>query len=144
MALNQRKKYIKRKTVYESSISSSFTIGNITAATIVFTFPSSHRLKQYRLRPSDGIRCVLLRLAKIIPEDHRYHSTINRTTSLAPITNHVTPKWSAVGIPLHPPNFFTEWSYRSKIKILFCRTVIIIAKVFLPASTELYPSTGEL
>jgi len=23
-------------------------------------------------------------------------------------------------------------------------TVIIIAKVFLPASTELYPSTGEL
>ena len=48
------KKYIKRKPAYDSSISSSFTIGNVTAATIVSTFPSS-RKRRLRVTPHSGI-----------------------------------------------------------------------------------------
>jgi len=64
------------------------------AATSPSTFRQATVLTaSYQFRPSDGVRCVLLRLAKIIPEDHRYHSTCTSVTpSLAPITNHVTPK----------------------------------------------------
>ena len=48
------------------------------AATSPSTFRQATVLTaSYQFRPSDGVRCVLLHLAKIILKDHWYHSTVH-------------------------------------------------------------------
>ena len=94
-----RKKYIKRKPIYDSSISSSFTIGNFTVATIVFTFPFS-RKRRLRVPPHSGKpRCWLRPTSSGLPtvSDASYCTSLRSSQKIIGITQLVHP----LHLPLH-------------------------------------------